>query len=265
MINSLVPFIILFSDDSQSESRTYNSYAIISMKTEDYQKILEEIKNIILESGILSEYKWEKVKSAKYKFASEKIIDFVFKHQNKIKIDVLIWSKNDSRREGIRNIDKPKDKRAMYRFNFKHVLERRYPENNPSSLFADKQEDIDFRYIGQALVKEGLNVQHINTICSSKEPFIQIADLFAGIVCFSHEVFDNKIKLSKSNRNKFKILFYLNNKCKGQKLRISLRTFKGLRSLEPSRFINFWRYEPQGDYDKAPTKLSYHTNLKDKA
>jgi len=34
---------------------------------------------------------------------------------------------------------------------------------------------------------------------------------------------------------------------------VSLRKYKGLRTMKPSNPINFWWYEPQSDLDKAPT------------
>jgi len=42
--------------------------------------------------------------------------------------------------------------------------------------------------------------------------------------------------------------------CKSKKLGVSLKTHRGLRTLNPESPINFWWYEPQHDADRAPTK-----------
>ena len=39
------------------------------------------------------------------------------------------------------------------------------------------------------------------------------------------------------------------------KLGVSLKTNNRLQTFNRNNPINFWNYEPQGDYDKAPVKF----------
>ena len=42
--------------------------------------------------------------------------------------------------------------------------------------------------------------------------------------------------------------------CKARKLRVSLKTHRGLRTMDLTSPVNFWPYEPQAEADKAPVK-----------
>jgi hypothetical protein len=113
---------------------------------------------------------------------------------------------------------------------------------------------------------------------SSEEPLIQLADLFAGLVRFSREEGEQCVQwldscqarnqpalpgfkdeeepdettLTKLNR--FKLVGEVDNLCKRRKMRGSLRTRNYLWTPDPTYPLNFWHYEPQHQYDKAPVK-----------
>lgn len=108
---------------------------------------------------------------------------------------------------------------------------------------------------------------------SGKNPLVQLADLFAGAVRYSHE-HGNKLCLwlqkkkfenslfpvedefsdSKKMTAKFKVLKYLNDYSKQLKLGISLSEKKYFHTFTCKNNLFLWKYEPQGEYDKAPTK-----------
>ena len=112
---------------------------------------------------------------------------------------------------------------------------------------------------------------------SEQHPLLQLADLFAGLSVFSHEEYLDYVEwqnanplrplllqfedsssgadLSRRSRSRFSVLQYFDSQCKSQKLGVSLRTHKGLRTLDPSNPINFWTYQPQHLADKAPQKV----------
>lgn len=114
---------------------------------------------------------------------------------------------------------------------------------------------------------------------SSEEPLIQLADLFAGLVRFSREEGEQCVQwldscqarnqpalpgfkdeeepsdettLTKLNR--FKLVGEVDNLCKRRKMRVSLRTRNYLWTPDSKYPIDFWHYEPQHQYDKAPVK-----------
>jgi hypothetical protein len=53
---------------------------------------------------------------------------------------------------------------------------------------------------------------------------------------------------------RFQVLYEFDGGCKNRKMGVSLKTFGGLKTLDPRRPINFWWYEPQHEMDKAPTR-----------
>ncbi len=118
----------------------------------------------------------------------------------------------------------------------------------------------------------------IQQLDSVNEPLIQLADLFAGIARFTGEEgeqcvqwlsscvdrkqlrmkrFHRKSVKDKSERTKeciFRLVGELNQICKNCRMYVSLEKKKRLWTPNPNNPINFWNYEPQGDYDKAPVK-----------
>jgi len=124
-----------------------------------------------------------------------------------------------------------------------------------------------------------LQFHKVEPLDSVKEPLVQLADLFAGMARFSGEecpycvqwLFSfggkNQLKLqtvrvkhSKSQSTRIKECRYqligeLDNICKSCRLGVSLRTKKRLWTPNRTNPINFWIYEPKGDYDKAPIKI----------
>ncbi len=105
-------------------------------------------------------------------------------------------------------------------------------------------------------------------IHSHEEPLAQVADFFAGIAAYSRNAYqiyellleqrktqqDNKrlTGLSNSHIERCFVLEYLYQCCKERKMRVSLLSKHGLRTMDARSPLNFWWYEPQGDYDKAP-------------
>jgi len=118
----------------------------------------------------------------------------------------------------------------------------------------------------------------VQPLDSVKEPLVQLADLFAGMARFSGEECPqcaqwlssfrerNQFKLqntrAKSSKDRstrikecrYRLIGELRRTCESCRLGVSLRTMKRLRTPNRTNPINFWNYEPQGDYDKAPVK-----------
>ena len=118
----------------------------------------------------------------------------------------------------------------------------------------------------------------VQPLDSVKEPLVQLADLFAGMARFSGEecpqcvqwlssfgkrnqlkLQNTRMKSSKDQSTRIKECRYqligeLDRICKSCKLGVSLGGIKRLWTPNRTNPINFWNYEPQGDYDKAPVK-----------
>lgn len=124
-------------------------------------------------------------------------------------------------------------------------------------------------------VKQVFKLHSIEACDSFEKHVIQVADLFAGICIFSRSRYEtylfwqeeksnqkaldffadhSELNLSKSDQERCEILKIFNERCKKNKLGVSLAKHCGLRTLHPNNPINFWWYEPQHEADKAPLK-----------
>jgi hypothetical protein len=117
-------------------------------------------------------------------------------------------------------------------------------------------------------------IEEIQPVSSHDHPLLQLADLFAGLAVFSREKFDEFKNWratnsqqgtlwdcadtdkcpSRSSIERFQVLRQFDRLCKDRKLGVGLNGSKGLLTRDPWNPINFWLYQPQHPYDKAPRK-----------
>lgn len=128
-------------------------------------------------------------------------------------------------------------------------------------------------------IKELEVVKEISEVESCEEPLVQLADLFAGLARFSNEkgaeccewliINGNPDQIpimdfssiestlgehSRSEECRYCLIGEIYELCGKYKLQVSLKEDKRLQTRNPNSSMNFWIYEPQGDYDKAPRK-----------
>ncbi|MFZ5643493.1 MAG: DUF3800 domain-containing protein [Bacillota bacterium] len=271
---------LAFADEAWHNTGRFRSVAAVTMKATEAMGIRDELVWCLEKSGI-REFKWAKLRTAQYRFAALHLLDFIIDAilTNRIRVDVLLWDTEDSRhripgRCDVRNL------RRMYYFLFRNVLLNRWPLHAVWAFYPDENSAVNWDSIGFYLeevidfesgeLKAELDIPEIVQTRSESEPFIQICDLFAGLAVFSRASYEKlaqwlvasssnvvaesgPIVVSNADRERFIVIKYLNNRCKHYKLGISLVKSRGLRSFNPEKPINFWWYEPQGDYDRAPT------------
>lgn len=121
-------------------------------------------------------------------------------------------------------------------------------------------------------------VEIFQEVDSATTPFVQLADLFAGMAAYTRtesEVIKTMLTLAErkvkpdlfltdvptkstkenTDSGRFKVISYLNQRCKKKHLGVSLRTCGYFYTRNPRKNpINFWHYEPQHPNDRAPTK-----------
>ena len=192
-----------------------------------YQSFLLEIISTLLFDSDVKELKWKKVKSAQYRFAALKIIDFIVKEaiQNHIRVDVIVWDTQDSRHKLVSRDDHTNLQRMYFQL-FKNVLHKRWSRNSTWQLYPDQNSIINWKDLHHKLdqvikykeieykesnlmdnrfsfdIEEinsimsnliyGLSVIEISETDSTTSPFVQVADLFVGMGVFSfqqHETF----------------------------------------------------------------------------
>ena len=281
----------IFSDES-SGSR-FRALCSVSLLDADLEKIQVDFQKILSKYDF-KEVKFNELRTHKPKLdcAREFIeiaIDFASK--NKLRIDVLIWDIQDSRHNIVGRDDKENLERMYYHL-LRTVIEAWkifkidwYPDEHLEYDYKKIADFIDLTKFPRTkpLIIKMFEEQKINLEVASlqpqkseDQPLIQLADLFAGLARFSRENSDNYIKWTKYLENKkmpslfnleseeeeqkqtlinrFELIELIATKCKEKRISVSINTNKYLKTYDKKIPINFWHYEPKGEYDKAPTK-----------
>jgi hypothetical protein len=287
------PTHVAFSDESHHNFGRYRGIGMVTLCSENHIVFDTELKTCLRDSGLV-EFKWSDLSSAQHRFAALKLVDWCFEKllNQCLRIDVLIWDTQDSRHT-IQGRDDMANLERMYYHLFRNVLNTRWPDGSRWKLFRDEQSAIDWHKMNEVLhyvssttehqrdlsgltlrIKTEFSIQQICPCLSHEHGLVQVSDLFVGLGVYSRTSYDryrawlasrdsqerfdfdtvDNPKLSRADKERCTLLSTLDERCKKAKLRVSLKTSRGLRSLNPASPLNFWWYQPQADYDKAPTK-----------
>lgn len=292
--NNITKSYQIYSDESSSENKRYQSICCISGNCDALTKLTNSLINV-LKSKTEAELKFSKIRTHKSKIeAGEKFIELAVEYAalRNIRIDILTYDLQDSRhtvygRDDIKNLE------IMYYKLLRHCCEKWnkyswefYPDENSAYNWKEIKDYLNSTKLPRKEVgllklfldeKINLNFTKVEQKESNKEPLIQLADLFAGFAWFSilyseeclkfiskeenknqgflfDDLEDETVDLNKTKVNRFLLIKKLNDLCKTRKLGVSLKTKKRLHTPDPNNPINFWIYEPQGEYDKAPIR-----------
>ncbi|GAB4539061.1 MAG: DUF3800 domain-containing protein [Anaerolineae bacterium] len=284
---------VAYSDESYQTASRYRSVAVVTLSVVDEPFITQTFDEIIRESGV-SEFKWEKLRQARERFAALKMLDKTIELalQGRLRVDVLIWDTHDSRHQ-ISGRDDVANLQRMYYHLLKNVLQRRWPAESIWKIHPDENTAMDWMTVQDFLDAAGqefridsnlfeggfrlrlerdFSVLQIVEACSVKTPLSQLADLLAGLGAFSHSAYDKyemwlhsqsgqlslfghqPCQVSNRERERFTVIEHLDEQCKKHKLRVGLKSSRGFRTHDPQFPVNFWLYEPQHPDDKAPTR-----------
>jgi hypothetical protein len=280
---------VAFSDESYSGAR-YRSIASFSCLLSKLDKVNAKLRYLLEESDV-SEFKWEKLKNAKYRFCADKFVKalWCFLNDADARLDVVIWDTQDSRHL-VRDRDDIENQARMF-YHLHHQSLKRRSVNSKWCLYPDEKVEMDWDSINKCLSMKGIQsllvelplfgtfyndsyfvINDFKQVLSHNEPCCQLADLFAGLSVFSlihyekynkwlsqnHSTLsfweDESIDLTNSEYYRFDLLSMFDNGCKKRKLGVSLKNKKCLFTHNPVNPINFWHYKPQHENDKAPTK-----------
>lgn len=282
------PDFVAFSDESSVGGR-HRSIAICTLPHDNLAEINAELDGILNHCNV-REFKWQKVRNAKYRFAALKIVDCAFRHVAKsgLRIDVLTWDTQDARHL-IRGRDDRANFDRMLFHAFRHALLQR-EKKAIWHVFPDQRSDVDWQTVNDCLAAIGEQREIYDTelgiffgdqnyeidvfeqVESHEHPLCQVADLFAGLFVFSIDRFDeyrywrsqqgpnsdmfaDAIPLSGSDSERSVVLDEVaySRYAPRYGFRIYVKE-RRLRTFNPRAPVNFWLYVPQGDYDTAPRK-----------
>jgi hypothetical protein len=286
------PTHVAYADESSHNVGRYRAIALVGMHRDVASPLKTELRRLLADSGV-REAKWQNVKTARNRFAAEKLLRAFLAGANRgeLRADVMIWDTYDAR-HSVPGRDDSGNLARMYYHLCRCTFRDRAPRGAVWAVFPDEQSEMDWTVLRQTLglegFKEGLRrggrlieahhsgyrIASVNAVRSHEEPIVQIADLLAGMAVYSyasfgsweawqHEhgpaprLFDDgsALALSNGDRERCRLLGILNSHCKAQKWGVALRSTQGLATRDPARGpINFWLYTPQHESDRAPVR-----------
>jgi len=192
-----------YTDESYIIAERYRSICSFSFKTGVATEIRNNLLEILKESDV-QEFKWQKVKDAKYRFCANKLIYFILDslHKYDIRIDVVVWDTYDSRHD-ITGRDDDANFERMFFHLLTNSMKRRKRESK-WSIYPDERMGINWKAVRDCLKSVGkqqeyirspmfgnffddphYNIENLNEIDSELFPCCQVSDFFAGISVFS--------------------------------------------------------------------------------
>ena len=251
-----------FTDETQYNVGRYRGVALVGAPLAQVPLLSGEVERILAESGV-AECKWEKVRSARTRFAAEKLLVWALDAAlaDRLHVDTLTWDAGELpavSRSGTRPQPLPYLKRLhqMYAALLAEALAHRWPDGRAWVIFPDEQNALRWPVIAAASPR----IASVEPRVSGAEPLIQLADLFAGLAVFSRAGYDTyerwlclrpaeRIRatepsaalrgMSASDRQRCLLLDAFFTLCKLRLPGVSLRTQRGLRTYDPEKPITF--------------------------
>lgn len=261
---------------------------MIVVSKEKYNEVNDTLNETLIKYKINpKKFKWNKFNSMDKVNALREFLDNFFKlmSHDLAYINTIIWDIHDSRHEILRRDDE-KNLSLMYYKLIKNFAEDKLKNGDKLTIYPDRQNSIDWKKIEEILPNDGVyNTKKLSfcTVGYSKifieesntdeNPFIQIADIFAGLARTSYIDYEkyekwinkgqqslfpnenlNDIEITGREEHRFKIYKYINTYSKHKSWTVSLKTNHGFCTFDKSKPLNFWFYKPQHKKDKAPLK-----------
>ncbi len=258
-----------FSDESHYSVGRYRGIGLVTAKNSCYHNLNAELKDILQQTNV-KELKWHKLDSRNDCQAAMKFVEFAVHNAcaENIRIDVLIWDMGDNRHKVVGREDTANMHRMYYHL-FKNVLTKRWPDGSTWELYPDEQASIDWskiaRFLDMASISVGVpsqlsglieslktefNILRIEQRKSEAEPFIQMADVFAGMGVYSRDRYEHlrcwqliqrkerqilllsdtvaNVALSNADRMRCPVIDRLNSLCKARRLTVGLESSRRL-------------------------------------
>ena len=291
---------IVFSDESRYIQDRFRSIAAVSLPYNSRSHIdtISAELRCFLECSKKGELKWKNVgrKDKRNVERAKTAVNFVFSNlSHGLRLDIVIWDTMDSR-HSVEGRDDYENYSRMY-FHLHRDLMRRRESNARWRLHPDELSIINWDTIRDCLSSDGAWLRHtqgtpvlfeearwiaprveiFQEVDSAITPFVQLADLFAGMAAYTRtksDVIKTMLTLAEqevkpdlflasvptestkgnTDSGRFKVISHLNQCCKKNRLGVSLGTYGYFSTRNPRNPINLWHYEPQHPHDRAPTR-----------
>ncbi|OPX21600.1 MAG: hypothetical protein B1H03_06335 [Planctomycetales bacterium 4484_113] len=281
-----------YGDRSGSARDRFWSFALVTLEEESARRLADVLIEKVSHHGV-AKVEWKLItgnqEGEAYMHAAIALIDYLLSDDNEVpmRIDVISWDRHDSRHAFRGRDDNANTGYMVYKL-FMHVgkqwrhwawdmildrgevFDRNRLVEVINNTYAEKR-DRTQRVLLPTAEQQYLINHHEEKDCDA-EPLLWIADLFAGMYRWNRarphiamhlselihnqlNVFeDDRVDLSRSDEQRTKVLDCLLSCCKKRAISIDCTKKNCLWTKNNSHRINFWPYEPQGDYDRAPEK-----------
>ncbi len=281
----------VFSDESRHTEGRFRCIAAISLPADNVVP-LEIRLSKILELANLKELMWKELRGPKRLNCASRFLDIILEQvlSAELRLDAVIWDTEDSRHT-VENRDDIRNYERMF-FHLHRALMCQRKDSAEWNLRPDEQVLIDWETLDSCLRSDGswrAGVAHpflsdefkvltprlltFQQVKSEERPLCQAADLFAGMAPYTRDraefILDQLVvhsgqanlfrkpigqKPSKKDLGRFPLIKKLYDEGKQNSLGVSLASRGYLITKDPTQPINFWHYEPQHVYDKAPVR-----------
>ncbi len=285
--------ILGYVDESGYLKGRYRSVCLVAVPRKQLS-IVERRLSPIAERTI-SEVKWKEVdgtgRSDQAADLFEECIDLAA--SGLLRVDVLLWDVEDSRHR-VKRRDDALNLAIMQYHLISNVMYNRFASDSIWAIACDRQRQVDLQVLRYCLDRRTVNlptnrqyaileqklenrqsrIGRLVEVDSRDHLMIQVADMFAGAAIFSYtnypalkyaiEVQSSQVSLlvfdqefTNSERARGRAVAKLYSFCKSRRLGVSLKSNQGFSTVNPNTSpINFWKYTPQHDEDKARSKAS---------
>lgn len=281
-----------YSDEAYyTRDHDFGAIAMLSFPSKIKPEL--EAKVYPLVKSLPDELKWSNLKSKPYYETSIKIFDLLFDYAAKglLRVDSIIWQTNDPRYP--RNQTNSGDKLSvLYYLRLRDTLSKRWGPDTVWRIYVDEHNQMNWddleSYLDNASLRKYMStifgddydfewlrenrskyvIQEIKSVRSIDEPFIQIADIFAGASAYSHNCSTKLLdwikyeslkekkdgcnqmtfafpilkenKLNSKDKWRCRFIEYLQNQCKTKTYQVSIKECKGLHTFKPASPFNFF-------------------------
>ena len=208
----LSPTHVAYADETSYNVGRYRGLCVVSTQKK-YEKELDQALRRILCDSNISEFKWEKLRTAKTRFGALAMLNFTVRKacEGIIRVDSLTWDTED-RRHQIPGRDDIANMQRMYYHLFRNVMCVRWPDGSSWCLYPDENTALEWQTVADYLeaisigvdidenlftggtfkirLKEEFKINEIMPCLSHTNPLAQLADLFAGLGVYSRSCYD---------------------------------------------------------------------------
>jgi hypothetical protein len=257
------PSHIAYADETRYNVGRYRGLAVVSLRLADADAFRAEARSLLQTSGV-HELKWVEVRTARHRFAANKLITWAFNAlgAGALRVEVVTWDAEEQHpapgESGIATLQQ------MYGLLLGTTLRRYQSAGGLVRVCPDEQDALNWPALEHYLAAQALPIERVVPCHSHHEPMVQLADVLAGLAVYSRSAYDRyeawkavaglDLELlhpedvpeppSRSDRERFLVLAELLMECASHHAPIQLAGERGLLTTDAAFALQFASYQP---------------------